>query len=265
MRRGLALWTVAAAIGCKEITPAPQEQEALMQFMFTEFEDASDETMAEAFRNFDEAVDGANLEYTEGIVANLSQEDTDRTGYTHANPANGVGLFIINPVACTLDQMVDLVTMKDQVGTYGTYEEFSRTWGADVSAFQEEESLTASWEDDFRYINGLLGIDYVANTEGTGRWIPQIDDETTPWGRMLLTRRVMTAPATMDKEDHSYPQDWRVEAYYERSSGQLVHMAAMWREAVFGSLSHDSELTQRTLLNGLKDWDTASDEACAGR
>ena len=265
MTRGPALWTAIAAIGCREIAPAPEEQEALMQFFFTEFEDASDETMAEAFRNFDAAVDGANLEYSEGIVSNLSPEDTDRTGYTHADPANAIGLFIINPVACTIDQMVDLVTMKDQVGTYGTYEEFTRTWVADVSAFQEEDSTTAIWEDEFRYINGILGIDYTAHTEGTGRWIPYIDDEATPWGSMLVTRRVMTTPATMDKEDHSYPQDWRVEVYYERSSGQLVHLAAMWREAVFGSLSHESELTQRTMLNGLKDWDTASDEACAGR
>ena len=80
MKRGTALLTVAAATGCKEIAPAPKEQQALMQFFFTEFDDASDETMAEAFRNFDKAVDGANLEYSEGIVANLSKEDTDRAG-----------------------------------------------------------------------------------------------------------------------------------------------------------------------------------------
>ena len=265
MNRVTGLLAAMATIGCKDIEPAPQEQEELMQFFFSEFDDASDETMAEAFRNFDAAVDGANLEYSEGIVANLAKEDTDRTGYTHADPANGVGVYIINPVACTMDQMVDLVTMKDQVGTYGTYEAFDRTWVQDVEAFQEGDSATAIWEDDFRYINSILGIDYVANTEGTGRWIPELDDDMTPWGRMLVTRRVMTAPATMDKEDHTYPQDWRVEVYYERAPGQIVHLAAMWREAVFGSLSHESELTQRTLLNGLKDWDSASDEACAER
>ena len=138
-----------------------------------------------------------------------------------------------------------------------------RTCVADVPALQDEDSTTAIWEDEFRYVNGILGIDYEANTEGTGRWISELDADTTPWGPMLLTRRIMTAPATMAEADHSYPQDWRVEAYYERASGQIVHMAAMWREAVFGSLSHESELTQRSLLNGLKDWDTASDDACA--
>ena len=105
--RGPVFLTAIAALGCREIAPAPTEQQALMQFFFTEFEDASDETLAEAFRNFDEAVDGAHLEYSEGIVENLAKEDTDRTGYTHADPANGIGLFIVNPVACTIDQVVD--------------------------------------------------------------------------------------------------------------------------------------------------------------
>ena len=128
MTRITVLLAAIATLGCKEIEPAPKEQEELMQFFFSDLDDASDETMAEAFRNFDAAVDGANLEYSEGIVANLAKEDTDRTGYTHADPANGIGVYIINPVACTMDQMVDLVTMKDQVGTYGTYETFDRTW-----------------------------------------------------------------------------------------------------------------------------------------
>ena len=70
--RGPVFLTAIAALGCREIAPAPTEQQALMQFFFTEFEDASDETLAEAFRNFDEAVDGAHLEYSEGIVENLS-------------------------------------------------------------------------------------------------------------------------------------------------------------------------------------------------
>lgn len=253
------------ATGCRQIEPAPKELQALMQFFFTEFETAEDETMAEAFRNFDDVVGGKDLEYQEGFVDSLDKADTDATGYTHADPADAIGLFIVNPVACTMNQMVDLVTMKDQVGTYGTYEELTRTWVETVPEFKSGESLTGAWSDDFHYKNGLLGIDYTATTEGAGRWIPTIDDEITPWGDMLVTRRVMPAPADNVKDDHSYPQDWRTEIYYERSNGNIVHLAAMWREATFGNLSHEDEIAQRTLLNGLKDWDSDSEKACGSR
>jgi len=253
------------ATGCRQIEPAPSELQDLMKFFFTDFETAEDATMAEAFRNLDAAVDGGNLEYQEGFVDALSKEATDATGYAHADPADAIGLFIVNPIACTMDQMVELVTMKDQIGTYGTYETLERTWVEAVPEFASGESPTGMWSDDFHYKNGFLKIDYTATTEGTGRWIPASDDYESPWGDMLVTRRVMIAPAENAEADHSYPQDWRSEVYYERSTGEIVHLAAMWREAVFGNLSHEDELAQRTLLNGLKDWDDASSDACAGR
>ena len=233
------------------------------QFFFTDFETAEDATMAEAFRNLDAAVGGADLEYQRGSSA--CPEATDATGYAHADPADAIGLFIVNPVSCTMDQMVELITMKDQIGTYGTYESLDRTWVETVEEFARGNSPTGMWSDDFHYKNGLLKIDYTATTEGNGRWIPASEDYESPWGDMLVTRRVMVAPAQNAEDDHSYPQDWRSEVYYERSDGQIVHLAAMWREAVFGNLSHEDELAQRTLLNGLKDWDDASTTACAGR
>jgi hypothetical protein len=253
------------ATGCRQIEPAPKELQALVQFFFTDFETAEDATMAEAFRNFDGVVDGKNLEYQEGFVDSLAKADTDATGYDHADPADAIGLFIVNPVECTMDQMVDLVTMKDQVGTYGTYESLDRTWVETVPEFKSGDSLTAMWSDDFHYTNGLLGIDYTATTEGSARWIPESEDYETPWGKMLVTRRVMVEPAVNAKDDHSYPQDWRTEIYYERSNGNIVHLAAMWREAAFGNLTHEDEIAQRTLLNGLKDWDEDSSDACAAR
>lgn len=250
------------ATGCRQIEPAPKELQALMQFFFTDFETAEDATMAEAFRNFDDVVGGKDLEYQEGFVDSLSKGDADATGYTHADPADAIGLFIVNPVACTIDEMVNLVTMKDQVGTYGTYDELDRTWVETVPEFESGDSLTGMWTDDFHYTNGLLGIDYTATTEGSGRWIPASEDYESPWGDMLVTRRVMVEPAVNAKDDHSYPQDWRTEIYYERSDGNIVHLAAMWREAQFGNLSHTDEIAQRTMLNGLKDWDSDSEKAC---
>ncbi len=251
--------------GCRKIEPAPKELQSLFQFFFTEFEDAEDETMAEAVRNLDglleEDKDGV-LAYQDGTIDDLSKEDVDRTGYTHADPADAVGLYMVNNVACDMDQMVELVTMKDQVGTYGTYESFDREWISDVPAFQSGEELTASWFDVFHFKSGLLNIDYVADNDGAGRWIPDLSDEETPFGPVLITRRLMVEPADMEHEDHTYPQDWRGELYYQRAEGNIGHVVVMWREAEFGTLSGEDEFAQRTVLNGLKDWDADSDKAC---
>jgi len=251
--------------GCRKIDPAPNELDALFRFFFTEFEDAEDETMAEAVRNLDgllEEDDDGELVYEDGTITDLTQEDVDRTGYTHADPADAVGLYMVNPVACDMDQMVELVTMKDQIGTYGTFASFDREWISDVPAFRDGEELTASWFDIFRYENGLLNIDYVAHNDGSGRWIPELSDEETPFGPVLITRRLMVEPAEIAIDGHSYTQDWRGELYYQRAPGSIGHVVVMWREAVFGSLSGEEEFAQRTVLNGLKDWDRDSDKAC---
>ncbi len=248
--------------GCRQIDPAPAELGAISNFFFTDFETAEDETMAEAVRNFDALVDGGNLEYQEGFLDALPRDATDATGYDHADPADAVGLFMVNPIACTMDQMVELVTMKEVVETYGVYESFDREWTSDIDGFRSMDAIDATWMDDFHYKSGLLGIDYTATTDGAGRWVPELDEEQTPWGPILLTRRSMIEPAVNADGKDEYPQDWRAEVYYERSNGQIVHLAAMWREAVFGTLSSEDELAQRTMLNGLKDWDKDSDKAC---
>lgn len=270
MRRSIPLFALVALTGCKQVEPAPKELVALMHFFFTDIEDAEDEQMAEAFRNFDDVVGGADFAADDGApergsVDLLSKDAVDSTGYTHADPSNTAGLYVVGPVRCTMDQMIDLVTMKDQISVYGTYETFDREYTGDVAGFKKQDALAADWADNFHYKNGLLGIDYVADTTTVARWIPEIDDETTPWGPMLITRRSMIEPATNEKDDHSYPQDWRAEIYYERSPGNIVHLQAMWREADFGGLTQDDDLAQNTMLKGLEDWDKDSTSHCEGR
>jgi hypothetical protein len=92
---------------------------------------------------------------------------------------------------------------------------------------------------------------------------PEIDAEASPFGPTLVTRRFMTGPATFEKPDYTYPQDWRLEAYYEVKPGVVVHAAAMWREADFGAIQSSDEGVQRLVLNGMQDWDETSSAHCA--
>jgi hypothetical protein len=251
-----------AALGCRQIEPAPKELDALLRWSFAEYEDAPDETWAEAIRNLDKAVGGGQVEHFDGTVTDLTREQVERTGITHADPSKAQGIFMVNPVACTLKQLTELVTARDQNGLYpGTYETFDREWTSDVEAFRAGREDWATWDESFSF--DQLGIAYTADLEGGARRVPELDAEQSPFGPALINRRVMLRPADMEKDDHAYPQDWRVEIYYEREPGLVVHAAAMWRQADFGALNSDQEGTWRILLNGMKDWDDTSEKHCA--
>jgi hypothetical protein len=263
MRR-LALFLAPTVLlaGCKAVEPAPKELDALLRFFFSDYEDAEDETMAEAFRNLDKAVDGGSVEHSDGTVTRLTDDEISSTGLSHADPSKAVGLYMVNPVECSFDKVVELVTAKNQGELYeGTYESFSRDWTSDVAGFRSGSEDIATWDEEFSV--SKLGINYSAENIGGARMIPEIDEEQSPYGRNLVTRRYMDGPADMEDDDRSYPQDWRVEVYYERSNGNLVHASAMWREADFGFTNSESEGTQRLLLNGLKDWDNTTEDHCA--
>ena len=111
----------------------------------------------------------------------------------------------------------------------------------------------------------ILRSTYSATTDGAGRWVPDLGAEDSPFGRALMTRRVMPAAAEFESGDNTYDQDYRAEVYYSREPGVTIHVAAMWREITVGGFDQDNEGTQRLVLNGMKDWDDDSEAACAGR
>ena len=258
-----ALLIVALPLAaCKKVEPAPKELDDLLHWFFTEHETAEDETVAEAFRNLDAAVDGATLEeHWDGSMTALTAEEVGDLGPNGTNPANAAGIFLVNPVACTLKQMERLLADRDQIELYGTYETYERTWVSDVPAWLDRDEDMAEWDEHFTV--SILGIEYEADTIGLARRVPTLDDEQSPWGPTVFTRRTMPARATFQNDRDYYDQDYRTEMYYERSNGTVVHVAAMWREASFAGLESSEEGTQRLVLNGMKDWDDDSEAACA--
>lgn len=262
MRAPLALAAVTslALMGCKKVEPAPKELDDLLHFFLVEAESASDETMAEAFVNLDKAVDGGDLEeHWDGSVSDLTDDEVADFAPAGVTAANAAGIFLVNKIDCGMARMAELVTAKNQIELYGTYDDFSREWVSDVEAFRTKDEPTGTWEDDFTVT--VLGITYDALTNGDGRWIPDLGDEESPFGATLVTRRIMPEPAVFENDRDVYNQDYRTEVYYARDGG-VVHVAAMWREASFAGFDSDNEGIQRTVLNGMKDWDDDSEAAC---
>lgn len=257
-----ATFALGLVCGCRNIEPAPKALDAVLRWSFFAFDEAEDETVAEAIRNLDKAAGGANIEHQDGTIGPLDGDQLADMGYGKHDPADAQGIYMVNTVNCSLKQMRELLLARDQNDLYpGTYETYSREWGDGVSAVRDGEGDRAAWDETFTV--SQLGIKYGADTEGGLRNVREIDEEQTPFGDILLTRRIMPKPADMEDPDHSYPQDWRSELYYERSPGKVVRAAAMWREADFGAIRSDQEGTQRILLNGMKKWDETSGEHCA--
>ena len=256
----LALLTLTLA-GCRKLEPAPKALDDLFHYLWQNYDEGEDEQLAEAFVNLDKAVDGG-VELMEGQVSTLTRDEIGLVGLDHADPSKAQGIFLVNRVDCTLAQITKLVTNPDQDGLYeGTYEQYERTRTGEMNALRQGEVDVADWDVWFQV--KLLGIVYEADLEEGARRTPEIDAEASPFGPTLVTRRFMTGPATFEKPDYTYPQDWRLEAYYEVKPGVVVHAAAMWREADFGAIQSSDEGVQRLVLNGMQDWDETSSAHCA--
>ena len=75
----------------------------------------------------------------------------------------------------------------------------------------------------------------------------------------------MTQPAAFDEgSKKSMDQDYQIEAFWERSPGELVHVYGMWRQGDYGAgYTTDSEGVQRLILNGMSSWDDDTERLCA--
>jgi hypothetical protein len=255
----LALFSLAA---CKAPEPAPKAFDDLLHFFWTELDSGEDERLLEGFANLDRVV-GDLEEPMEGTITPLTRGEAAVVGANRqANPQNAQGLFLANTVGCSLNEMTRLVTDPDQKKLYAdTYEAYEREYDDSAADFRQGSTDRLDWSVWFEV--KLLGITYEADLEEQARRIPENSEISKQVGPALFTRRYMLSPARFERDDYTYPQDWRVELYWERSPGKVVHVAGMWREASFGAIQSDDPGVQGLVLNGMKDWDDTSTGHCS--
>lgn len=95
------------------------------------------------------------------------------------------------------------------------------------------------------------------------RYLPEIDGELSPYGPVLFGRTFMPEPAEFEGDSKSLDQDYQLEVYYERASGEILHAYGLWREADFGVAgTMETEGIQRLLLNNLRSWDDETEKLC---
>ncbi len=247
---------------CAPLDPAPEDVDGLLHYLWTWYDDGTDEQLAEVQRNVHSAL-GAELEETlDGTVSDLTDADVALVGMG-GDPAAAQGLFIARPLACTLEQLERVVSHQDQLSLYpDAYETYQRTFTSDYDAYMARHTPTLSWE--LENSNTLLGAWYSSVAVGRLRYLPDLGAELTPHGPGLHSRIVMTEPASFEEgSNKSLEQNYQLEVFYERSPGELVHVYATWQQGDFGGVTTDDEAVQRLVVNNMAAWDDDTEVLCA--
>lgn len=253
-----------ATLGCKKVDPAPRELDALLHWFWTEYSEGTDEELAEGIANLYDAVDAANFEeLSDGSVSKLTKDEAALVGVTDRNPADASGVYLVNSYACTLGKLQPILLHKAQDELYdGIYDRYERDYTSSRADFEDRVTTTMGWEVE--YDASLLGASYTANIVGGLRFLPALDDELSPHGPAMLARTHMPQPAEFESDNKSQDQDYQIEIWVKRKSGELLHVYGLWRQADFGSgFTSDDEGVQRILLNNLAAWDDDTEVLCA--
>lgn len=269
MSRALPLALLGLSLtGCKKLDAAPQELDGLLHWFWRNYEDASDEELAEGAVNLYDAVDADSWEeLSEGTVSRLTRDEAAAVGVTDRDPADAPGIFLVNVYQCTLGKLEPILLYKDQDVLYdGVYDRYDREYTSSRADYESRASPTMTW--DVEYEATILGSSYTANIEGGLRRVPKLDDEQSPHGPLVLARTHLPRPAVFEGDgDKSQEQDYQLEIYLSRGDGTLLHVYGMWRQANFGAgFTSEDKGVQTILLNSLADWDTDTEAHClAGR
>lgn len=264
---GAALALLACLGGCKAVEPAPEDLDGLFHYFWAQHDDGPDEGLAEALVNFsalvDEDYDLDAEEVYDGTLSDITQEQLDQVGMRDdADPSVNAGMYLINDLACTLDQVEQIVSSLDQFDLYeGAYDAYDREYTSDLDEYLARSEPHLTW---ISHIDAtLMGASYHEDVHGDLRFVPELDAEQSPFGWFLVARYHMPEEAEFGNDDFFFTQDYQLEIYYERSAGEVIHLYGLWRHMGFGEASTDDEAIQRLVLNGLADWDDQTEALCA--
>lgn len=255
---------MALSTGCKDVDPAPEDLDGLFHYVWEKYDDGLDEELALAVINAHAAIDGDELsEVQDGSLSAFTRDEMDRVGMrASADPNELAGMYLVDLLPCTLEQLERVITDLDQDQLYeGEYEAYDRRYTSDHDAYAAREEPQLTWDVDItaEFVAGALYEEFI---HGGTRYVPAVDEETSPFGPVVLARTWMPDAARFDNDDYYFTQDYQIEVYYERAPGEVNHLYGLWRHSGFQELNTDDEFLVRQILNALADWDVRTGELC---
>ncbi len=234
---------------------APQKIDDVSSWLWRNFDSASDEEMANAFVTLGGVVTPVSAdEPLKALIDRLSGADVALVGRGDANPAKAVGMLVITDIACKISQ-VNAIHVHDRQDDLhaDAYKSYKRVYKGSRDEYLAGKVARLEWDTE-------LESDYAREKlAGAMRRIPDLGKERSPFGTTLVSRTFLKEPAS---KTH-WPQDYQIDAYFERKPGRVVHLFAVWREAEFSGLSSENSGLQNIQMKGFVDWDKEVEKACA--
>lgn len=242
----------AMMFGCRGVDRAPDDLDGLVHYFWQH--PADDEALADAVLQLHE-LQGASLEETtDGVVSRLTLEEATLVDGVDDDPAQAAGIYMLNPMSCDIDTLEQVLAALDQdEQRRGTYEEYERTYTSDPEAYFARTTPELTWD-----ISLEATVVFSRYTSELSGGIRRVETEIGP---MIFARTWFREPAEFGGNS-TWEQDYQMEVYYERAPGDIVHLYAMWRELEVSSFSSEDESIQRSVLNGMADWDEDTEDLC---
>ncbi len=189
----------------------------------------------------------------------LAASDTANLGLSPRDVTKAQGMIILTELPCTLDQVEKLTIAKNQPTLFPkTYDNYLRTYTSSSDDYFARKVKTITWTTDLTAT--VLSRQYQSDLRGGARFVA---GASPSGGNVVLSRTVLVKPATFLKgNDAQFNQDYQIEAFYERSAGKTVHVYALWREFIVGSISSSDQLYISIILGNLKDFDVRAGKIC---
>lgn len=271
---------VVAGSGCIFAKPAaaPKGIEDLTRFILDRFEikedtdvELQDAELREAFINLN-----AELEAQEVAVDKPFKNVLDDLDKKHVQDLEGMtdekleklglaqGLVIADVIRCTMKQNENLMlSQKSAELRPDVYAEYEKIFDEDIQPYADGAKDQLLWNVDYTLNDPPVGSAYSAVARGGARRVQGLDDDTSPFGDLLITRVHLPEPAVFEGEGSEFSLDFQLETYHTNADGHLLHLYANWRRMKLGPVDSSQEVFINTSLDGMVDWDKDTEAACA--
>lgn len=243
-------------MACAKVEPAPEDLDGIFHYFWLHAEDGTPEQINEATLNLEAQVAGASLEDPlKGSVTDLSAEEV-AVVEMDVDPSIAAGIFFVNPVVCTTDQIEKITYWQDQREIYPDYSEYDRQYTSSLDDYLARTTDTITWDTSYK-ANYVGAGDFTSRVLGSMRRV-----ETEDFGPVLIIRAWIPEPAVFENGKSVFDQDFQLEIYYERDE-RLIHTYPIWRHLeINDTLNTDNEGFQGLLINSLLGYDDDNEKLC---
>lgn len=258
----LATLAVLGASACA-VDPAPTEVTDPIQWFWRNYSTATDAEAADVLKKLNGQLSAVTADAPmKSTISRLAKADVSALKVQgDPDPAHAVGLLAVTEFACKLDKLAEVITATDQDKKYpGSYTSYQRKHTTVHADWLAKKATLVAWDTD-------LTADTVGSPSeslsGGARRVADLGKEKSPFGSFVVSRTWLKKPATFDDPDNTWPQDWQIEVYYERTPGRMVHLFGAWRQMKVSVLSTDDDSLQKLMLSNFVKWDAQTEKLCA--